>query len=78
MNPSHMIFHVIDSTEDPFALLVRTRNTWLVLDAACQRNRSCITKERGIPLIHGGPYLCGTRIHPPLIGDTPHGGRKEI
>lgn len=34
MDPSHMIFHVIDSTEDPFALVMRAGNTWLMLDAA--------------------------------------------
>ena len=34
MNPSHMIFHVINSTENSFAFVVHAWNTWLVLDAA--------------------------------------------
>lgn len=46
MDPPYMIFHVVDSTENPFALVVRARNTWLVLDAAGQRNRSCSTRDQ--------------------------------
>ena len=34
MNPSHMIFHVINSTENSFAFFVHAWNTRLVLDAA--------------------------------------------
>ena len=37
MNPSHMIFHVIDATEDSFTTVVGTWDTWLVLNAASQR-----------------------------------------
>lgn len=47
MNPSHMIFHIINSTEDPFALVVRAWNARLVLDAASQRGRPCDTDEMG-------------------------------
>ena len=47
MNPSHMIFHVINSTEDPLALVVRAWNTRFVLDAASQRGRPCDTVEMG-------------------------------
>ena len=47
VNPSHMIFHVINSTEDPLALVVRAWNTRLVLDAASQRGRPCDTGEKG-------------------------------
>ena len=46
MDPSHMIFHVIDSTENPFALVVRAINTWLVLDPASQRKGSCSTRDQ--------------------------------
>ena len=34
MNPSHMILHVINPTENSFAFVVRAWNTWLVLEAA--------------------------------------------
>lgn len=78
MNSSYMIFHVVDSTENPFALVMRAWNTWLVLDAASQPNKSRKKNERGAPLIHADLYLCVTRIHPLLIGDTPRGGRKII
>ena len=78
MDPSHMIFHVVDSTEDPFALVVRAWNTWLVLDAASQRDRSCSTREQRSPLIHVDLCLCVTRILPPLIEDNPRGGRNEV
>ena len=47
MNPSHMIFHVINSTEDPLAPVVRAWNTRLVLDAASQRGSPCDTGEMG-------------------------------
>ena len=47
VNPSRMIFHVINSTEDPLALVVRAWNTRLVLDAASQRGRPCDTGEMG-------------------------------
>ena len=77
MNSSHMVFHVVDSTEDPLALVVRAWNTWLVLNATSQRNLSDKTKETGVPLIHAGLYLCVTRIHPPWIGDT-RGGKKKV
>ena len=45
MNPSHMIFHIIDSTEDPLASVVRTWNTWLMLEAASQQKWSGNTNE---------------------------------
>ena len=37
MNPSHMIFHVINSAEDSLASIVHAWNTWLVLDAAADQ-----------------------------------------
>ena len=47
MNPSHMVFHVINSAEDPLAFVVRAWYTRLVLDAASQRGRPCDTCEMG-------------------------------
>ena len=79
MDPPHMIFHVINSTEDPFAFDVRAWDAWLMLNAAAsQRKCSGNTSLQRAPLTHAGLCLCVTRIHPPLIGDTPRGGRKEI
>lgn len=78
MNPSHVVFHIVDSTENPFAPVVRTWNTWLMLDTASQQIRACIMTEWEIPLIHAGLYLYVMRIPPPLIEDTPRGGRKEF
>ena len=46
MNPSHMIFHVIDSTENSFTTVVGAWDTWLVLDGATQR-KDLVTQMRG-------------------------------